>query len=71
MRREVVRTYEEIGRILHVYHSSQAAAHKGINDVVTNISRVYFWRNIRMDVTHYVRIAGGISVNVLISSNCL
>lgn len=56
-RREVVRSYEELARVLHVYHTSGPAAHKGVNDVARNISRVYFWRNMWKDIKHYVCIA--------------
>lgn len=71
MRRGVVRSYEELARILDTYHAVDPAAHKGINDVVDNISKVHYWRNIKKDVKHYVCIAIGILVSVMISSICL
>ena len=55
-RKVVVRSVEDLARVLHQHHSSPIGGHSGWNATYQKISREYFWRGMQSDVRHYVCI---------------
>lgn len=51
-----MRSPEELARVLHLHHTSGIGAHSGWNSTFDKMRREYFWRNMNLDIKHYVCI---------------
>ena len=55
-KKEVIRSPDELTRILHLRHNSGIGGHSGWRGTYEKISQHYFWHGMKEDVKHYVCI---------------
>ena len=52
---KIVRTLEEMKKVLHNDHSAKTAAHRGIKKMIESIGLHYTWKGITIDIAEYVK----------------